>query len=138
MSENTVQIDKRVATNFRVANLSSGQMIEEQLTILRATLVDPYSISPNALSVIATLEIEAEKSDPSPYSIAYLGLSRDQNDPVVTPGSGKALGPFVTYDREITSAEPLFQHRFDLRTVRVYPHNDKLLGVWARLLPSQK
>lgn len=138
MSENTVQIDKRAVANFRVPDSLSGKLAEVQLSICRAILFNPDYTPSNTLSVIATLEIERDQSDLEPYSVAYLGISRDQNDPVVTPRSKKALGPFVTYYQEMPGAEPLFQHRFDKVTIRIYPHTDKLLGVWTRLLPSQK
>lgn len=138
MSENTVQIDQRIVASFRVADLLSRELTEEQLTISRAILFNPDYVPPKALSIIATLEIERDQSGLEPYSVAYLDISRDQNDPVVTPRSGKVLGPFITYYQEILNAELLFQHQFDQRTVRVYQHTDTLLGVWARLLPSQK
>ena len=137
MSENTVSIDKRAIANFRVADLLSGQLMEEQWTISRAILFNPDYTPTKTLSVIATLEIEAEQPNLQPYSIAYLGLSRDLDDPVVTSKSGKALGPFVTHDHEILSAEPLFQHQFDQKTIRIYPHTDTLVGVWARLLSQE-
>lgn len=138
MSENTIQIDRRVVANFRVPDLLSGKLSEELLTISQAILFDPDYAPQRTLSVIATLKIEAEQPDLQPYSIAYLGISLDQYDPVVTPRSGKVLGPFVTYYQEMLGAEPLFQHQFDLKIVRVYPHTEALLGLWARLLPAQK
>lgn len=138
MSENTVQIDQRIVASFRVADFLSKQLIEEQWIVRRAILFNPSYPSPKALSVIATLEIEEKQPDLQPYAVAYLGISRDRDDPLVTKRSEKVLGPFVTYDQEMPSAEPLFQHQFDLGTVRVYPHSDTLLGVWARLLPSQE
>lgn len=143
MSENTVQIDKRVVANFRVANaepgLSRTQLIEEQWTISKAILFSPGYIPPKTLSIIATLEIEEEQLDLQSYAIAYLDISRDRDDPVVTPRSGKVLGPLVTYNQEIPSAELLFQHQFDQKTtVRIYPHTDELFGLWVRLLPPQE
>ena len=138
MSENTVSIDKRAIANFRVADLLSRQLIEKQWIISRAILFNPDYTPPKTLSVIATLEIEAEQPDLQPYSIAYLGISRDRNDRAVTPRSGKVLGPFVIYDQEMPNAEPLFQHQFDgWKTVRVYPHTDTLLGLWTRLLSQE-
>ena len=137
MSENTVSIDKRAIANFRVADLLSGQLMEEQWTISRAILFNPNYTPPKTLSVIATLEIEAEQPNLQPYSIAYLGISRNLNDPVITPRSKKCLGPFVTYYQEMSNAEPLFQHQFDQKTIRIYPHTDTLVGVWARLLSQE-
>lgn len=138
MSEDTVQIDRLIVANFRVPDLLSGKLAEELLTISRAILFDPDYTPQRTLSVIATLEIKEKQPNLQPYSIAYLGISQDQNDPVVTPRSGKALGPFITYYQEMPGVEPLFQHQFGQNTVRIYPYTDTLLGVWARLLPSQK